>query len=145
MPLASDLTVLFCARYFPKGLINRAKKILECVCFECGKLKVDASNPLFARTRLLKDPKRRFKEVWNLAKGVMVCEGGDEEDEDVPEGGVKKHPHGGCGARQPKIRRDGLKLLAVTQKSDEVSLLQGDFALGFGRAVRLIRPFFDPH
>jgi DNA-directed RNA polymerase II subunit RPB1 len=103
------------------------KKILECVCFECGKLKVDASNPLFARARTIRDQKRRAREVWNLAKNVMICEGEDgEEDEfqqpdpDKP----KKVPHGGCGARQPKIRRDGLKLLAVSTKTDEVSQLR---------------------
>lgn len=106
---------------FHVSLINRVKKILECVCFECGKLKIDASNPLFARARLIKDQKRRAKEVWNLAKNIMVCDGGDEEEDEFGQndGKPKKAPHGGCGARQPKIRREGLKLLAVSQKNDE--------------------------
>jgi DNA-directed RNA polymerase II subunit RPB1 len=55
-----------------------------------------------------------MKAVWELAKSKMVCEGGDN-DEDGLEDDLdekRKNKHGGCGNKQPLIRKDGLKLYA---------------------------------
>jgi len=47
-------------------------------------------------------------------KNKTKCEGGDAIDEDQQDGDeeVKKKRHGGCGAQQPKITIDGMKILA---------------------------------
>lgn len=64
--------------------------------------------------------------VWNYCKGRMVCEPDEPKEEndqmDVEE--VKKG-HGGCGAAQPLIRKEGLKLFVQYKRSkdeDEVCL-----------------------
>ena len=61
----------------------------------------------------------RFKKVYNICKTKTTCEGGDEADveEEEEEDNFqvekkKKKGHGGCGNSQPKITRDGMKLMA---------------------------------
>ncbi|KAG0233948.1 DNA-directed RNA polymerase II subunit rpb1 [Actinomortierella wolfii] len=101
------------------GFLTKVKKILECVCYSCSKLKVDDSNSKFVRAKRIKDPKVRLKYVWELCKSKMVCEGGDEidgemgEEPEYDEQGnplPKKKSHGGCGHRQPVFRKEGLGL-----------------------------------
>ncbi|KAF9159494.1 DNA-directed RNA polymerase II subunit rpb1 [Actinomortierella ambigua] len=108
------------------GFLTKVKKILECVCYSCSKLKVDDSNSKFARAKRIKDPKVRLKYVWELCKTKMVCEGGDEidgemaEEPEYDEAGnpvPKKKSHGGCGHRQPVFRKEGLGL-SVNFKSN---------------------------
>jgi hypothetical protein len=55
-----------------------------------------------------------MKAVWELAKAKMVCEGGTDDDDGLEDDLDKerKNPHGGCGNKQPLIRKDGLKLYA---------------------------------
>ncbi|KAI8061444.1 hypothetical protein BC940DRAFT_327795 [Gongronella butleri] len=96
------------------GFMSKVKKILECVCFHCSKLKVDDSDPRFARARKIRDPKARMRSVWELAKVKMVCDGGSRDDNGFEETDEQqRNPHGGCGNKQPLIRKDGLKLYAV--------------------------------
>lgn len=60
-----------------------------------------------------------MKAVWELSKAKMVCEGGDN-DEDGLEDDLdekRKNKHGGCGNKQPLIRKDGLKLYALFRSS----------------------------
>ncbi|KAG1152753.1 hypothetical protein G6F37_000401 [Rhizopus arrhizus] len=106
---------------FHIGFLTKIKKILECVCFHCSKLKVDQSNPRFERARRISDRKVRLRAVWDIAKTKMTCEGGDEEDglEEKEEfnSGKRKSNHGGCGYKQPLIRKDGLKLYAQFRSS----------------------------
>jgi hypothetical protein len=75
----------------------------------------------------IQDPKTRFKAVWELCKTRTVCEQDDDEmdedrehedgdEDDVLSKPKKKHRHGGCGRRQPTLRKEGLKLYA-TQRS----------------------------
>lgn len=94
---------------FHVGFLNKTKKILECVCFFCGKLKADKTSVRYNQARSLKEARARLNMVWNICKTKMVCETGQQLGEDgidVPvEGG-----HGGCGHRQPIIRREGLRL-----------------------------------
>ena len=63
--------------------------------------------------------------VWNFCKSKMVCE--PDEPKDEAEGGEDepKKGHGGCGAAQPVIRKEGLKLFVQYKRGkdeDEVSL-----------------------
>ncbi|KAI8338189.1 hypothetical protein BC941DRAFT_424817 [Chlamydoabsidia padenii] len=101
------------------GFLTKVKKILECVCFHCSKLKVDDTNPRFVRARKIRDQKTRMKAVWELAKAKMVCDGGDNDDDGLEDDldGKRKNPHGGCGNKQPLIRKDGLKLYALFRAS----------------------------
>ncbi|KAK9370544.1 hypothetical protein V1509DRAFT_616123 [Lipomyces kononenkoae] len=111
---------------FHIGFIAKIKKICEAVCFHCGKLKLDESNPAFAQAIKVRDPKRRFQAVWSLCKGKMMCEtdAPNDEDEDFGEKKPKKIAHGGCGNAQPTIRRDGLKLWGVWKKDKNEELDQ---------------------
>ncbi|KAL1914514.1 DNA-directed RNA polymerase II subunit RPB1 [Calcarisporiella thermophila] len=121
---------------FHIGFLNKVKKILECVCFHCSKLKVDESNPKFERARRLRSRKARLKAVWEIAKTKMVCERGADDDDEMDEvdnqdtmmmngdiDGKRKKSHGGCGHRQPTFKKEGLKLYATyrqTASSDEI-------------------------
>jgi DNA-directed RNA polymerase II subunit RPB1 len=101
---------------FHPGFMKTVKKILECVCTNCGKLKVDDRDRNLFSTLNRLQPKYRLKYVHEAAKGVMVC----EEDEGPDEQGNLPPPgHGGCGHRQPLVRREGTKMFAVYKKIEE--------------------------
>jgi DNA-directed RNA polymerase II subunit RPB1 len=88
---------------FHVGYLNKIKKVLECVCFFCSKLKADREQIRLSMPKSLKDMRSRLNLVWNAAKGRQVC-----DERPVSEGGI-----GGCGHRQPVIRREGLRLYAT--------------------------------
>ncbi|RKO97749.1 beta and beta-prime subunits of DNA dependent RNA-polymerase [Caulochytrium protostelioides] len=102
------------------GYIDKIKKVLECVCVYCYKLKVDDADQKFKLARQLKDRKRRFEQVWALCKSKKTCAADDEEDDkhmvEFDDDGrpnpntKRKSRHGGCGQTQPDIRRQGLTL-----------------------------------
>ncbi|GAA6057289.1 hypothetical protein JCM3770_001700 [Rhodotorula araucariae] len=103
---------------FHVGFLNKVKKITECICVQCGKLKVSPAEDqrLADAVRFVRDPKKRLALVHALVKGKNTCEMTVIDDEmqakiqageDVPPG------HGGCGHEQPQLRREGLKLFLV--------------------------------
>ncbi|CAF9918297.1 MAG: DNA-directed RNA polymerase II subunit rpb1 [Heterodermia speciosa] len=107
---------------FHVGFITKIKKLLETVCHNCGKIKVDESNPAFKDALRIRDPKRRFDTIWRLCKPKTICEMSAPPDDDNKD--LIKEPvagHGGCGNIQPEVRRDGLKLMGTwkPQKGDE--------------------------
>lgn len=122
------------------GFLNKVKKITECICVLCGKLKVAPHEDprLHDAVRFIRDPKKRLAVVHALVKAKMSCDmdSHDEEQqqkiangEEVPKG------HGGCGHDQPVLRREGLKLFLVYGRGkDEVknhfSLSSFDFISG---------------
>lgn len=72
----------------------------------------------------IRNPKNRLKKILEACKSKSKCEGGDEIDghgQDTEEP-VKKS-RGGCGAQQPKLTLDGMKLVAdykaQKKKSDD--------------------------
>ena len=96
---------------FHVGFLNKTKKILECVCFFCGKLKADKNSVRYNQARSLKEARARLNMVWNICKTKMICEANPSEDEGGITGGeISTNGHGGCGHRQPIIRREGLRL-----------------------------------
>ncbi|KAJ7480001.1 DNA-directed RNA polymerase II, subunit 1 [Mycena galericulata] len=115
---------------FHPGFILKVKKILECICINCGKLKADISDPNFAdKIRHIRDPKNRMAVVWAHCKTKMVCEPDDPKDENAdPDGEEPKKGHGGCGYVQPQIRKEALKLFAQYKKpkddDDEMKSMQ---------------------
>ncbi|EPS95144.1 hypothetical protein FOMPIDRAFT_152872 [Fomitopsis schrenkii] len=115
---------------FHPGFIVKVKKILECICVNCGRLKVSSSDMAFNdKIKHVRDPKARMQVVWNYCKGKMTCEADDLKD-DADENDEPKKGHGGCGAAQPQIRKEGLKLFVQYKRSkdddEEVKSLQPD-------------------
>ncbi|KAG1775061.1 DNA-directed RNA polymerase II, subunit 1 [Suillus placidus] len=117
---------------FHPGFIIKVKKILECICVNCGKLKADISDPNFAdKIRHIRDPKARMAVVWAHCKTKMVCET-DEPKEDGVDGDTDepKKGHGGCGHVQPAVRKEGLKLFVQYKRpkdeDEDVKSMQPD-------------------
>lgn len=70
-------------------------------------------DPKFKQALRIKNPKNRLRKILDACKNKTKCEGGDEidvqgQESDQP---VKKS-RGGCGAQQPKITIDGMKMTA---------------------------------
>ncbi|OZJ04949.1 DNA-directed RNA polymerase II subunit rpb1 [Bifiguratus adelaidae] len=128
------------------GFLPKIKKILECVCYYCSKLKADDSNPQFARARRIRDPKVRLKAVWDICSKKMVCEGGDDMQVDSGMNGDIDHKsHGGCGHKQPTIRKDGLKLYANFKAgtSGDESAQEGRVPLSALKVLQLFKNISD--
>jgi DNA-directed RNA polymerase II subunit RPB1 len=134
---------------FHNGFLVKVKKILECVCYQCGKLKIDmVSTTLPTCANLDVDhaadmpqrdpavqnivrrvkPQHRLKAVWNIARPKNVCEAdslddeGDATNEDEYQDENKTGQpkgHGGCGAAQPQYRKEALKLTGVFKPSKD--------------------------
>ncbi|GME52852.1 RNA polymerase II heptapeptide repeat eukaryotic [Neofusicoccum parvum] len=101
---------------FHVGFINKIKKLLECVCHNCGKILADESEQQFKDALRLRDPKKRFEAIWKVCKPKAVCQ--MDQPSDDYDGGAQKNKkpqiqHGGCGNRQPEIRKDSLKLVGT--------------------------------
>ena len=114
------------SRKLTTGYIRKIKKVLECVCRFCSKLKVDETNQRFIQARKIKDKKRAFHEVWELCKVKTICQGLDAEHVAAMQhvGDPVPHDHGGCNMRQPLYRQDCMKLNAVFKATkDEVFII----------------------
>ncbi|KAJ1679762.1 DNA-directed RNA polymerase II core subunit rpo21, partial [Spiromyces aspiralis] len=55
------------------GFLTRVKRVLECVCWYCSKLKADESDPEFVLAQAQKNPNLRSQMIWNLCKSRTVC------------------------------------------------------------------------
>src|SRR4051812_27554124 len=101
------------------------KKILECVCVNCGKLKANVSNERFKRAQRITNRKVKFNEIWSICKTKNVCEAGEDVNpNDVAPGTKAKFNHGGCGTKQPIYRKDGLKFTMTTKSAkDEACII----------------------
>ena len=82
------------------GYMTRIKKLLECVCHSCFRIKCSPTDPKYMKILQIKDNERRAREIWELCKGKSVCEAGDPQK-------------GGCGAKQPSLRKEGLHFTAT--------------------------------
>lgn len=108
---------------FHVGYINKVKKILECICFYCSRLKCSEDLLRMYQPKSLKDSRSRLNMVWSVCKGRMIC-ATDEPSVSDRDGDI--HPstaskgHGGCGHRQPLIRREGLRLFISFKAQSEV-------------------------
>ncbi|KAJ3181374.1 DNA-directed RNA polymerase II subunit rpb1 [Gaertneriomyces sp. JEL0708] len=97
------------------GYVNKIKKVLECICFNCARLKVDMHNDRFRRASMIKERKRRFQEVWDICKGKMICEAAVGDDE-LMDASDKVNTHSGCGHRQPQFKKEGPLSLGISFK-----------------------------
>ena len=57
--------------------------------------------------------------VWNFCKSKMICEPDDPKDENDAGEDEPKKGHGGCGATQPQIRKEGLKLFVQYKRGKD--------------------------
>ncbi|KAJ3325515.1 DNA-directed RNA polymerase II subunit rpb1, partial [Gonapodya sp. JEL0774] len=109
-----------CKPVFHLGFLTTIKKILESVCLFCGRLKANPLDPDFIRRSRLRDRRARFRAVWSACKTKMVCAiGQDEKDEDDGERRDPVAGMGGCGRRQPRIRKEGMGLFANYPKETD--------------------------
>lgn len=86
---------------FHIGYIAKIKKILECVCFYCSKLKGSKENL-----------REGLDNCWSVLKTKSVCEG----EINVVN---KESQRTGCGNKQPSIRKDGLNLIAFMKEDSD--------------------------
>ncbi len=82
--------------------------------------------------------------VWNYCKSKMVCEPDEPKDEN--EGGDQEEPkkgHNGCGAAQPQIRKEGLKLFVQYKRGKDEDEVCGSLTtfLHFLNCHRMPSPF----
>lgn len=90
------------------GYMARLKKLLECVCHTCFRIKCSPTDPKFQKILQIKDNERRAREIWELCKSKTTCEAGDPQK-------------GGCGAKQPSLRKEGLHFTANYKTNARVS------------------------
>ncbi|KAJ7526580.1 hypothetical protein O6H91_16G013300 [Diphasiastrum complanatum] len=103
---------------FHIGFLKTVLAILRCVCYNCSHILANEDDHRYKQAKKVKNPKQRLKKVLDCCKTKQKCEGGDEIDEDQQEdGSEKKKHHGGCGAQQPKITIDGMKIIAEFKAS----------------------------
>ncbi|KAI5288189.1 DNA-directed RNA polymerase II subunit rpb1, partial [Ascosphaera aggregata] len=113
---------------FHIGFLTKIKKLLETVCLNCGKIKVNQNDPKYLDALRYRDPKRRFDAIWRLSKDITTCEADPVVDEDDPFAErVERVPgHGGCGNAQPTIRREGLSLVGTWKPRRSRDMLGDD-------------------
>ncbi|KAJ2299426.1 DNA-directed RNA polymerase II core subunit rpo21, partial [Coemansia sp. RSA 2705] len=92
------------------GFITKIKKVLECVCWNCGKLKADYTKPELQRIMSIPDATMRAKFVWELCKKQSTCEKPSDDAEaagaaiaDGPGSDYQTKP--GCGTKQPTFQK----------------------------------------
>ncbi|OIV94865.1 hypothetical protein TanjilG_22062 [Lupinus angustifolius] len=98
---------------FHIGFLKTVLAIMRCVCFNCSKILADENDHKFKQALRIRNPKNRLRKILDACKNKSKCEGGDDIDiaaQDYEES-VKKS-RGGCGAQQPKITIDGMKMIA---------------------------------
>ncbi|XP_028120792.1 DNA-directed RNA polymerase II subunit 1-like [Camellia sinensis] len=98
---------------FHIGFLKTVLSIMRCVCFNCSKILADEEEHKFKQAQKIRNPKNRLKKILDASKSKTKCEGGDEidtQDQDTDEP-VKKS-RGGCGAQQPKLTIEGMKMIA---------------------------------
>jgi len=112
---------------FHIGFLNEVYKLVQCVCINCSRILADKADPEFARVAKIKNGKKRLYAMMKLCRGSgkgSKCSGDSlrraKEGEEGADGGVAQLAPGssGCGAVQPRFRRDGLKILMEFPESE---------------------------
>jgi len=85
---------------FHPGYVTDIRKVLRCICFECGKLRLRDKEKRDQIARI-KNPKVRFRQLLELCSKIKDCKE-DKLNNDRP----------GCGGRlQPNYRAKGLQIM----------------------------------
>ncbi|MQM10300.1 hypothetical protein Taro_043192 [Colocasia esculenta] len=99
---------------FHIGFMKTVLAIMRCVCFNCSRILADEDDSRFKQALKIRNPKNRLKRIYDACKSKKKCAGGDEIDvqgQQDSEEPIKKK-RGGCGAQQPNITIDGMKMVA---------------------------------
>lgn len=107
-----------CKPMFHVGYISKIKKLLECVCFYCSKVKDN---------KCIKDI-NNLEDAWAVLKTKTVC---NSEGPD----GTKL----GCCNKQPTIKKDGMTLVAFMKGNDE----EGKMVLTGEKVYNIFRKIDD--
>ncbi|KAK6121619.1 hypothetical protein DH2020_044646 [Rehmannia glutinosa] len=112
---------------FHIGFMKTVLSILRSVCFNCSKILADEEDPKFKQAMRIRNPKNRLRKILDACKNKSKCEGGDEIDVQGQDSEPLKKSRGGCGAQQPKISIDGMKMVLSILKriTDEDCQLLG--------------------
>ncbi|KAI9504039.1 hypothetical protein BX070DRAFT_234093 [Coemansia spiralis] len=146
------------------GFITKVKKILECVCWECGRLKANYADPKFQRILKMPDANRRMKLVWEECKKQTIC-GKDTPDAGPDDAAAAKlngslsfggqgimamegvestyNPRPGCGARQPTFGKTGLRLFAKYKKSPTDDVAPEKEEVSVDRVLQTLKKITD--
>ncbi|KAK1324599.1 DNA-directed RNA polymerase II subunit RPB1 [Acorus calamus] len=108
---------------FHIGFMKTVLTIMRCVCFNCSTLLIqDEEDPKFVQALKVRNPKSRLRRIFEACKNKR-CPGGDDIDLETQDSEEKKKTrHSGCGAIQPKITIEGMRMVAewkITKKRDE--------------------------
>ncbi|EMS51654.1 DNA-directed RNA polymerase II subunit RPB1 [Triticum urartu] len=98
---------------FHIGFIKTLLSIMRCVCLNCSKILADEEDTKFKQALKISNPKNRLRRIYDACKSKKTCAGGGElevQDQQGTDETLKKR--GGCGAQQPSITVDGMKMVA---------------------------------
>ena len=106
---------------FHVGFIAECLKLLKCVCSYCGKVLIDDYDK-YLEIKKIKNPKVRQLKIYNICKTKYKCqdrkkkpkEGEDNNNENQEENILDPNYKKGCGEKQPKYKRDNLKIIMDT-------------------------------
>ncbi|KAI0242607.1 DNA-directed RNA polymerase II core subunit rpo21 [Massospora cicadina] len=122
--------IRLCKPVFHCGFLTRVKKVLECVCYYCGRLKLDEvrhdsilwyvkwrlkilqENLAFRRALKIRNQLKRFRAVWEACRTKMVCDAGKGVLENMDHQDAELKTKMGCGHRQPIYRKEALRIFA---------------------------------
>ena len=119
-----------CKPVFHVGFIEECRKILKCICLNCGRLLLTDPRK-YKDAKRIKNPKKRQAAVYNLCKGIKTCslQNDNKDDENSTQltssdGSGERGMifPGGCGYVQPsykKDKNDPLKILVEFQDDSE--------------------------
>ncbi|XP_015941075.1 DNA-directed RNA polymerase II subunit RPB1-like [Arachis duranensis] len=115
---------------FHVGLLNTVLAVMRCVCFNCSKILSGQNNKEFKQALKITNPKSRLEMMVNACKNKSFCEGDDGDFEDpIREG------HDGCGARQPKLTINGMKMIAEHKIPRKKEILSAEKVLDILKGI----------
>lgn len=124
------------------GFMTTVLKILRCVCFHCSKLLVHPSDPKYNGIQRIRNPAHRLKFVLNICRGKNICEPAPQPKEgEAPMSDAERVTYG-CGNVQPKIMREGLKLM-VEFKGLVAEQLEKKSALSAEKVLKIFKGISD--
>ncbi|CAA0840967.1 DNA-directed RNA polymerase II subunit 1 [Striga hermonthica] len=126
---------------FHIGFMKSVLRILRCVCFNCSRILVDEENVNFKQAMKIRNPKSRLRKIVDECRKKSTCETGSEPELDS-EGHLKK-TKGGCGAPQPKISIDGMKMTAQYKPEQRVDSVERKQQLSAEKVLNILTRITD--
>jgi DNA-directed RNA polymerase II subunit RPB1 len=91
------------------GYLKQILRVLRSVCFRCSKLKIEQTDPRFKQINKIRDPKARGVALSKICASVKKCRNDPIKRNKNSEGSEERYA--GCGATQPKVSKEGTKLM----------------------------------